>query len=62
MQDKVFSNQKVGIGSAIETNKVLRNTYLLLSMTLMFSALSAGVCMAMNIGHGTSLIMSLAAL
>ena len=62
MQDKVFSNQKVGIGSAIETNKVLRNTYLLLSMTLMFSAVSAGVCMAMNIGHGTSLIMSLAAL
>ncbi|MDG2473135.1 MAG: Bax inhibitor-1/YccA family protein [Pseudomonadales bacterium] len=62
MQDKVFSNQKVGISSAIETNKVLRNTYLLLSMTLMFSAVSAGVCMAMNIGHGTSLIMSLAAL
>jgi len=29
-------------------NKVLRNTYLLLSMTLLFSGLTAGVAMAMN--------------
>ena len=29
-------------------NKVLRNTYLLLSMTLLFSALTAGVAMATN--------------
>ena len=30
------------------TNKVLRNTYLLLSMTLLFSAAMAGVAIAMN--------------
>ncbi|MGI9311863.1 MAG: Bax inhibitor-1/YccA family protein [bacterium] len=32
----------------IEINKVLKNTYLLLAMTLLFSALMAGVAMAMN--------------
>ena len=37
--------------SAIATNKVLRNTYMLLSMTLMFSALTAGVSMAFNLPH-----------
>ena len=35
-------------GSAIETNKVLRNTYGLLSMTLIFSAFMAVVSMKMN--------------
>jgi modulator of FtsH protease len=33
------------------TNKVLRNTYMLLSMTLVFSAVSAGVSMALNLPH-----------
>jgi len=32
----------------LSTNKVLRNTYALLSMTLLFSALTAGVAMATN--------------
>jgi modulator of FtsH protease len=32
----------------VEINKVLRNTYALLSMTLLFSAIMAGVSMAMN--------------
>jgi modulator of FtsH protease len=32
----------------VEINKVLRNTYALLSMTLLFSAVMAGVSMAMN--------------
>jgi len=32
----------------LATNKVLRNTYTLLSMTLLFSALCAGVAMTMN--------------
>ena len=36
-------------GSALTTNKVLRNTYLLLAATLGFSALMAGVAMALNI-------------
>jgi len=40
--------------SAVSSNKVLRNTYTLLSMTLLFSALTAGVAMATNAGrrHG----------
>ena len=35
----------------LETNRVLRNTYLLLSMTLLFSAAMAGVSMALNLPH-----------
>ena len=34
--------------AVVSTNKVLRNTYLLLSMTLLFSAAMAGVAMAIN--------------
>jgi modulator of FtsH protease len=34
--------------SVVEVNKVLKNTYMLLSMTLAFSALCAGVAMATN--------------
>lgn len=34
--------------SALETNKVLRSTYILLSATLMFSALTAGLAMWAN--------------
>lgn len=37
--------------SILETNKVLKNTYLLLSMTLLFSALTAGLSMALNLPH-----------
>jgi modulator of FtsH protease len=36
---------------ALVTNKVLRNTYSLLSMTVLFSAASAGVSMALNLPH-----------
>ncbi len=35
----------------LATNKVVRNTYLLLSMTLLFSALTAGVSMVLNLPH-----------
>jgi modulator of FtsH protease len=37
--------------SVLETNKVLRNTYMLLSMTLLFSALMAGVSATLNLPH-----------
>jgi modulator of FtsH protease len=37
--------------AALSTNKVVRNTYMLLSMTLAFSALTAGLSMAMNLPH-----------
>ena len=35
--------------SILATNKVLRNTYMLLSMTLIFSAITAGAAMVMNL-------------
>jgi len=37
--------------SALITNKVVRNTYTLLSMTLLFSALTAGISMSLNLPH-----------
>ena len=35
----------------LATNKMLRNTYMLLSMTLLFSALTAGLSMSLNLPH-----------
>ena len=37
--------------AARDTNKVLRNTYMLLAMTLLFSGAVAGLSMAMNLPH-----------
>ena len=37
--------------AVVSTNKVLRNTYALLSMTLLFSALAAGISMSLNLPH-----------
>jgi modulator of FtsH protease len=37
--------------AAMSTNKVVKNTYMLLSMTLAFSALTAGLSMALNLPH-----------
>ena len=37
--------------SILSTNKVLKNTYLLLSMTLLFSAATAGIAMYLNLPH-----------
>ncbi len=36
------------LDKSLTTNKVLRNTYLLLSLTLLFSAFTAGIAMATN--------------
>lgn len=43
--------QQGAAASPLATNKVLRNTYMLLSMTLIFSGLTAGLSMAMNLPH-----------
>ncbi len=43
--------------SVLQTNKVLRNTYALLSMTLLWSALVAGFSMAMNLPRPGLIIM-----
>jgi modulator of FtsH protease len=45
--------------SVLSTNKVLRNTYALLSMTLIFSGVTAGISMAIGLGHGAGLMLSL---
>ena len=37
--------------AALSTNKVVKNTYMLLSMTLAFAALTAGVSMSLNLPH-----------
>ena len=42
------SRQQAGV---LATNKVIRNTYTLLSMTLLFSALTAGVSLTLNLPH-----------
>ncbi|KPQ24033.1 MAG: Integral membrane protein, interacts with FtsH [Halomonas sp. HL-48] len=38
-----------GVANSVSTNKVLRNTYALLAMTLLFSAATAGVAVAMGV-------------
>jgi modulator of FtsH protease len=48
--------------SALATNKVLRNTYMLLSMTLLFSAMAAGLSMMFSVSPTVSMISSLGAL
>jgi modulator of FtsH protease len=42
--------------SVLATNKMLRNTYSLLAMTLVFSAMTAGLSMAFNLPHPGMLI------
>ncbi len=45
---RVMRQPQTGV---LATNKVLRNTYALLSMTLLFSAATAGLAMALNLPH-----------
>lgn len=59
---EVYSSQSTQVHAHHETSKVLRNTYFLLGLTLAFSTLCAGVTMALGIGHGAGLIMSLIAM
>jgi modulator of FtsH protease len=60
MQDKsLYSAGSTGIESVLSTNKVLKNTYMRLGVTLLFSAVTAGISMAMGLGQGTALIFML---
>ncbi len=62
MQEKPLMHGRAGHAeSALATNKVLRNTYMLLSMTLVFSAVCALISMAMNLSHTVGLVMMLVA-
>jgi len=52
----------LGRASAVSTNKVLRDTYRLLSMTLLFAAFTAGVSYFLRLPHMTGMICSFAAM
>ncbi len=62
MSDSQFSTKNVVRESALSTNKVLRNTYALLSATLIFSAVMAMTSTMMHVGYGASLACSFGAL
>lgn len=61
-----MNNPNISIGrsqeSVLATNKVLKNTYMLLSITLIFSAITAFIGMQMQIGHGVAMIATFAAI
>ena len=59
MDRKPAMTATASMTSGIEMNKVLRNTYMLLGMTLLFSAMTAATAMAMNISPMTAIILSL---
>ncbi len=62
MQNRqILDSQSTSMESVLATNKVLKNTYLLLSMTLLFSAVTAGISMALNLGHGAALACTIGA-
>lgn len=65
MQQPVRLNGVSTYGSAsslLATHKVLRNTYMLLSATLLVSALMAGLSIAVGAPRGVGLVTSLAAM
>lgn len=56
MSTQIMQSISTTQSSVLSTNKVIRNTYLLLSVTLLFSALTAGISMALNLPHPGILI------
>jgi len=50
METRTLTMTREG-AAALSSNRVLRNTYLLLSLTLAFSAVTAGVSMALGLPH-----------
>lgn len=51
MQPSINHSVAQSQSSALEQNKVLRNTYALLSMTLIFSAITAGISLFLQLPH-----------
>ncbi len=60
MEQRTIGSAPIAINA--ESQKVLRNTYMLLAMTLTFSAVTAAISMSMNLGSGAAMIMSIAAI
>lgn len=48
--------------TAASTNKVLKNTYMLLALTMGVSAVACAISMAIGLGHGVALMMNIAAI
>lgn len=59
---ELYTHAQTSESHSIQVGKVLRNTYLLLSMTLLFSAVTASITMALNVSYGATIFMSLGAL
>ena len=61
-----MNNPNISIGrsqeSILATNKVLKNTYMLLSITLIFSAITAFIGIQMQIGQGVAMIATFGAI
>ena len=62
MEQRSMHQASVGSLSTLETNKVLKNTYMLLSATLGFSAIMAGLSMVMGVPGGAYIICLLASM
>lgn len=62
MEQRTMRPASVAGLSTLETNKVLKNTYLLLAATLGFSAVMAGLAIAMNVPTGAYLICVIASM
>ena len=60
--NRSYSTVAHSASSALTTNKVLRNTYMLLSLTLLFSGLTAGLSMFLNMPPMTYLISVIGAM
>jgi modulator of FtsH protease len=50
-RDQAIALPRGGIESTLATNKVVRNTYMLLSMTLLFAAATAATSLALKLPH-----------
>lgn len=48
--------------TGVSTNRVLKNTYMLLAMTMGVSAVACAISMAIGLGQGVALMMNLAAI
>ncbi|QIB67782.1 Bax inhibitor-1/YccA family protein [Kineobactrum salinum] len=55
----MYNTNVRGMESLVSTNKVLKNTYMLLGMTLLFSAVTAGISMAVGLPQGAALVLML---
>ncbi|MFC0268362.1 Bax inhibitor-1/YccA family protein [Kushneria aurantia] len=51
MVDRTYGVSQTTSSQSVDAHKVLRNTYMLLAMTLLFSAVTAGAAMAMGVAQ-----------